>query len=66
MSGLLNDQNHVPLMSESGQNEKVSQRAFLDRCTPESGLGFDCDERQAYGLMQRSKMMRHRRAGEEG
>jgi hypothetical protein len=24
-------------MSEVGQNEKVSQRAFLDRCTPESG-----------------------------
>jgi hypothetical protein len=23
-----------------GQNEKVSQRAFLDRCTPESGRGF--------------------------
>ena len=29
-----------------GQNEKVSQRAFLDRCTPESGRGFDRGERQ--------------------
>ena len=27
-------------MSELGQNEKVSQRAFLDRCTPESGRSF--------------------------
>ena len=29
-----------------GQNEKVSRRAFLDRCTPESGRGFDRGERQ--------------------
>jgi hypothetical protein len=26
-----------PPMSQLGQNEKVSQRAFLDHCTPESG-----------------------------
>jgi hypothetical protein len=29
-----------------GQNEKVSRRAFLDRCTPESGRGFDRGKRQ--------------------
>lgn len=33
-------------MTGWGQNEKVSQRAFLDRCTPESGRGFDRGERQ--------------------
>jgi hypothetical protein len=33
-------------MSEVGQNEKVSQRAFLDRCTPESGRSFERGERQ--------------------
>jgi hypothetical protein len=45
-------------MSGSGQNEKVSQRAFLDRCTPESGRGFDRYERQlraSSGLMHCSK-----------
>ena len=35
-----------PPMSHLGQNEKVSRRAFLDRCTPESGRGFDRGERQ--------------------
>jgi hypothetical protein len=46
------------LMSGLGQNEKVSQRAFLDRCTPESG---HCSARFAWqksaisGLMHRSK-----------
>ena len=34
------------MTSASGQTEKVSQRAFLDRCTPESGRGFDRGERQ--------------------
>jgi hypothetical protein len=29
-----------------GQNEKASQRAFLDRCTPESGRSFERGERQ--------------------
>src|SRR4051812_6985899 len=33
-------------ISESGQNEKVSARAFLDRCTPESGRSFERGERQ--------------------
>ncbi len=33
-------------MSGSGQNEKVSARAFLDRCTPESGRSFERGERQ--------------------
>jgi len=33
-------------MADLGQTEKVSQRAFLDRCTPESGRGFDRGERQ--------------------
>ena len=32
--------------SGPGQNEKVSQRAFLDRCTPESGRCFERGERQ--------------------
>jgi hypothetical protein len=41
-----------------GQNEKVSQRAFLDRCTPESG---HCSARLArqkgasFGLMHCNK-----------
>ena len=34
------------LMTARGQNEKVSQRAFLDRCTPESGRSFERGERQ--------------------
>ena len=29
-----------------GQNEKVSARAFLDRCTPESRRSFERGERQ--------------------
>ena len=33
-------------MSPSGQNEKVSQRAFLDCCTSESGRSFELGERQ--------------------
>ena len=36
------DKGHVRL----GQNEKVSARAFLDRCTPESGRSFERGERQ--------------------
>src|SRR6476660_2451759 len=32
--------------SGPGQNEKVSQRAFLDCCTPESGRSFERGERQ--------------------
>ena len=28
-------------MSAMGQNEKVSRRAFLDRCTPESGRSLN-------------------------
>jgi hypothetical protein len=34
---LLRCENLESLMSQMGQNEKVSQRAFLDRCTTESG-----------------------------
>ena len=35
------------VMTGSGQTrEKSRQRAFLDRCTPESGRGFDRGERQ--------------------
>jgi len=33
-------------MSQLGQNAKASQRAFLDRCTPESGRSFERRERQ--------------------
>ena len=33
-------------MTAVGQNEKVSPRAFLDRCTPESGRSFERRERQ--------------------
>lgn len=33
-------------MSHLGQTEKVSQRAFLDCCTPESGRSFERGERQ--------------------
>jgi hypothetical protein len=33
-------------MADLGQTEKVSQRAFLDRCTPESGRSFERGERQ--------------------
>ena len=33
-------------MTGWGQNEKVSQRAFLDRCTSESGRSFERGERQ--------------------
>jgi hypothetical protein len=33
-------------MTAWGQNEKVSARAFLDRCTPESGRSFERGERQ--------------------
>ena len=33
-------------MTAVGQNEKVSRRAFLDRCTPESGRSFERGERQ--------------------
>ena len=43
---LLRCENLEPPMSQLGQNEKVSQRAFLDRCTPESGRSFERGERQ--------------------
>jgi predicted ATPase len=36
----------IRLTSTPGQNEKVSQRAFLDCCTSESGRSFERGERQ--------------------
>jgi hypothetical protein len=39
-----------------GQNEKVSQRAFLDCCTSESGRSFERDERQLRAITGREQM----------
>ena len=43
---LLRCESLEPPMSQLGQTEKVSQRAFLDCCTPESGRSFERGERQ--------------------
>ena len=53
---LLRCESLEPPMSQSGQTEKVSQRAFLDRCTPESGRGFDRGERQLRAKSGHSEM----------
>ena len=42
-----------------GQNEKASQRAFLDRCTPESGRSFERGERQLRAKTGREQMQQH-------
>jgi hypothetical protein len=42
--------------SAVGQTEKVSQRAFLDRCTPESGRGFVRGERQLRANCSREQL----------
>ncbi len=39
-----------------GQNEKASQRAFLDRCTPESGRSFERGERQLRAMCGRLRV----------
>src|SRR3954463_16561140 len=41
------------VMSVWVQNEKASQRAFLDRCTPESGRSFERRERQLRAITRR-------------
>jgi len=43
-------------MSQLGQNAKASQRAFLDRCTPESGRSFERGERQLRAITGREQM----------
>ena len=42
--------------SGPGQNEKVSQRAFLDCCTQESGRSFERGERQLRAKTGREQM----------
>ena len=53
-------------MTVPGQNEKVSQRAFLDRCTPESGRSFERGERQLRAKTGREQMQQHAVRGSQG
>jgi hypothetical protein len=48
-----------PRMSVMGQNEKVSRRAFLDRCTPESGRSFERGERQLRATRRHSHLQQN-------